>query len=281
MVTRYVCFAVIHSINQTWSQIQSNPYMDNFGLVYHTVLQGVLCTHHHILLKSSYIHRHIQDEHARMQYSPTEAKKVIQNQWHVPAAPLVMQPGFYPQVEGLPILLGYECGDCNHVTASVKTIERHVRTTHNVPFDINAIHYVPIQRFHKHAIPFPIIPAYPPTSSTIDEIVNNATAQVEAVFETPIGEFSANNRLVSPWLLATKWPQLVQGRDLEALSNTCQKPVADDTVLQKACVVMQGLMDLAIKSIPQLPELVLQRLNTPDRAKTQVFLISVFFTYRI
>ncbi|KAJ3792839.1 hypothetical protein GGU11DRAFT_692883, partial [Lentinula aff. detonsa] len=180
--------------------------------------------------------------------------------------------GFWYQVQGLPILLGYQCGvdECDHITASAKTLKLHIRQIHHISPNSQNIHYVPIQRFHKHALPFPIIPTASPTSTTLDNVIETLTQQVDNLYTTPTGEFSTNNRLISPWLLATKWPEMFQGQNMEALAKLAQKPLADEVLLQRASTIVELFVQNAIAKISQLPELILQRINTSDPAKTGI-----------
>lgn len=247
--------------------------MDKFSLVYHKTLQGVICMAHHVLIKPSYVLYHVQSQHAKLQFSSVKATDILNNIWKVPAKPIDLERGLYHQFQGLPVYLGHRCAECGYLSSAPKKVAAHVRQEHDHAFDSADLEYVPIQRYSQTKIPFPIIPTSPPVTTTIDAVINTFTSAVANTFKTPQGVYTANARLVSQWLLRMEWPTIVKGHDVVQLYKAVQKPVADDTILRRASFITKRLTNIATQNISLLPRLVLQRLNTSDKAKTCVVVV--------
>lgn len=243
--------------------------MDNFSLIYHNQLKSVICTDHHILLKRSNIFSHVQQEHSSHHHHSfilSKLTSVLTNLWNVPEKLMDIEPGhLYPQFQGLPIHLGYQCPDCVYVSISHKKTRNHVRQHHHHPY---VIQYIPVQRYARNKPPFPIIPTSSSSPTTgVDILINTLASAVNLTFKPPLGAYTENTRLVSQWLLRTKWPTIIQNRDIGQLYKVVQKPPCDDKLLQQACLLVRAFTKLATQNISLLPDLVLQRLNTPDKAK--------------
>ncbi|EPQ50228.1 hypothetical protein GLOTRDRAFT_134134 [Gloeophyllum trabeum ATCC 11539] len=98
-----------------------------------------------------------------------------------------------------------------------------------------------------------------------------ATAQAEMADEETMDHCQnrqINARLVSPWLITTKWHEHVAGYHIGTLIQLVATPKKDEFPGLKKLVF--NYMSSATGSIKSTAELVLQTLNTPDPAKTGI-----------
>ncbi|KAJ3831032.1 hypothetical protein EV361DRAFT_1038121 [Lentinula raphanica] len=64
-------------------QIKQLPELDSIGLVYQSSIQAVLCTVHHIVLKRTYVIRHIENDHKDRHFNHQAIKQALDT-WNVP-----------------------------------------------------------------------------------------------------------------------------------------------------------------------------------------------------
>jgi hypothetical protein len=80
------------------------------------------------------------------------------------------------------------------------------------------------------------------------------------------GEEDMNSRQISPWLLTTRWHKHIAGYDPRELRQLVANPKRNEFPgLHNA---IDHLFKVGLTTMDSCPELVLQRLNTPDPAKT-------------
>lgn len=74
-------------------------------------------------------------------------------------------------------------------------------------------------------------------------------------------------RMVSPWLLTTKWHEHVAGHDVATLRKLVEFPKVDDPIMPKIAHGVETYFDGALRLLEVTDELILQRLNSPDPLK--------------
>lgn len=101
-------------------------------------------------------------------------------------------------------------------------------------------------------------------NSTIAEMVAKLQGEMSGLLQVNVTAQNARN--ISPWLLTTRWHEHVEGQDRTELLQLVAIPKEDE---------FPGLKDLVLQYMKQATDLIgftgelaLQRLNTPDPAKT-------------
>jgi hypothetical protein len=76
-----------------------------------------------------------------------------------------------------------------------------------------------------------------------------------------------DKRMVSPWLLTTKWHEHVASHDVMTLRRLVGIPKADDPTLANLADAVDQYFESALVLLDTTDELILQRLNSPDPSK--------------
>ncbi|KAF8828442.1 hypothetical protein HHX47_DHR4000661 [Lentinula edodes] len=256
------------------NQLVHDPVLESHGLVYHQTFHSVLCTVHHCVLKKSHVLRHLKNKHPNGVPKLKELQAKLDNfdiSERLPTITTIPSPQF----EGLPIYCGYQCPFCDVITTARKSLEAHARDhpdDHSpIPASV-AVQHVPVQRFgHTHSAPFVITPLALKPPSPIDSIIETLATKLKHTYTMPstvgVGEYTLNTRLITPWLLKTKWPLIIGSHSIPQLRTLSSQATADDDLLTKASSVIHSLTAQAVVMIDLIPELILQKLNTPEPSK--------------
>ncbi|KAG2126628.1 uncharacterized protein EDB93DRAFT_1096999 [Suillus bovinus] len=84
---------------------------------------------------------------------------------------------------------------------------------------------------------------------------------------TRVEQVPQEKRMVSPWLLTTKWHEHVAGYDVAALRMLVALPKADDHTMPNLMQAVEEYFESALVLLDITDELILQRLNSPDPLK--------------
>lgn len=241
--------------------------MQNYGLAFHVQLKSILCTSHHIILKRTYVTRHLELFHSGIRINHKAIAQAM-DEWNVSYELPVIEPGHtVTQLQGLPIEIGYSCTQCHFITISHRKFKDHMSQQLHSNND-NKIFLLPVQRLNQNTIPFPIHPVTKTApSASVSAFVHGLMSQVDNAYKIPTGQFTTNKRLVTPFLLGTKWLDIVQNHVITKLIALRATPTAGDGYLARASSVVKRMTHQAIAAIPLIPELILQRLNTSDPIK--------------
>lgn len=195
------------------------------------------------------------------------------DKWDIPAELPKFAPGeTVAQLQGLAIELGYSCPQCHFLTTNRRIFTNHMLKEHQSRVGHERC-MCPVQRLNSNTIPFPIQPVATTSPSTsLSDFVDELMSKVDAAYKTPVAQYTTDNRLITPFLLVTKWPKIVQGYPVPKLIALCASPTASDGYLTRASYIVKKMTSMAIDTISLLPELILQHLNTPDPVKGCVFL---------
>lgn len=244
------------------------------GLVHHLEINAVICTIHRTALKRSYVLRHLETKHRDLPLNKAHVRTMLAKWGIADQLPELSGSQYHPQIQGLPISCGFACPDCGVIRTTPKLVREHVSKEHNKPLSVKPrLQVFPVQRLGAHSTLFPILPSDHGTITTNDIAIQKLTAEVEKTFQTPVGTFTDNSRLISPWLHTTKWPLMVKDHDVDKLVAFCQQPTANDGVLTRASRIVRLMNAYGVERIGVVPDLILERLNTPDAVKGHVSLL--------
>jgi hypothetical protein len=183
-----------------------------------------------------------------------------------PALP-VMDYGPLDEVEGLKVHDGIMCTLCDKPLLKERSMHDHHLQAHPglpTPKTWPAIKVQQLDAALSRSY-FRVVPSSRRRSEPLDPdvVIHNLRAEMhEAARDQPR---TVNTRMVSPWLLTTKWHEHTRGYSVPELRRLVQYPKKDLVGLRDFVI---HLLRHASDLIEQCSELILQRLNTPDPAKT-------------
>ncbi|KAF9461605.1 hypothetical protein BDZ94DRAFT_1371120 [Collybia nuda] len=170
------------------------------------------------------------------------------------------------QVDGLRLHKGFQCEKCNKCYGTIGSITSHHHHQHAktpVPSSWPPVHIQQLDRgSHKayfKVIPHPARPE-PETSILLQNLRVNTDANTALA-----GLQSSDPRLISPWLRSTKWHQLIKGKDVGRLRSLVA--AVTDSEFPGLVSAIHMLFMGSTEMLDHMPELFLQRLNTPDPTK--------------
>ncbi|KAG6882658.1 hypothetical protein C0993_009690 [Termitomyces sp. T159_Od127] len=250
------------------SQLIQPPYLHTLGFAYNTVLPGLICLACAIAIAPSHIVEHMKNKHADsgLGVNRTLLEQDVQFlgvQDNLPFLDLTLRP----ELQGLAVHTALQCGACSKVYVAQSAMMQHHQEEHRpapMPRSWTTVHAQQLNHT-LHRSFFPVIPATPANIDPTQVIVNNLHSDMVALDGRPTGH-RLDPRLVSPWLKSNRWPELIQGKSVESL-RAMIAPLKENEyptlvpAIQELFIGSEELFEL-------VPELVLQRINTPDPVKT-------------
>ncbi|KAG6882946.1 hypothetical protein C0993_008560 [Termitomyces sp. T159_Od127] len=242
--------------------------VDKLGIAYNKALPGLICIACEVALAPNRIVEHIKYKHADcgIPLNRTLIEEDVQALGVSNGFPPVdLTPR--PEIQGLTVYSAFQCHACSKVYVSQPTMIKHHQEHHKeipMPPSWNTVYAQQLNHALERSY-FPIIPAAPPQVSATEAIVTNLHAAIVALDGRPTGH-RLDPRLVSPWLKSNRWPELIQGKSVESL-RAMIAPLKENEyptlvpAIQELFIGSEELFEL-------VPELVLQRINTPDPVKT-------------
>ncbi|KAG6895835.1 hypothetical protein C0992_012212 [Termitomyces sp. T32_za158] len=256
--------------SQAQTQLIEPPYLQKLGIVYNCALPALICLGCGIALVPSHIVEHIKNKHpdcgivlSRDSIEQDIKQLAIKDQF--PSLDFIPRPA----IQGLPVHTALQCGSCSKVYVAQSSILKHHHMEHkNIPMP-SSWATVAAQQLNNsnQRTYFPVIPALSTHTSHAQEIVNQLQAAMQTLDGQPTGH-RLDPRLVSPWLKSNRWLELIKDKPIDELRASVAPLKKDEFSLLVAAV--QKLYFGSEDMFDLVPELVLQRLNTPDPVKTGI-----------
>jgi hypothetical protein len=256
-------------------QLDEDPYLSTLGIYINTALYALIC----ITCQEGVLPQHLlahlgpngkhADAHLTVQQS--EINRVVM-EWYIPDGFPKMSSDSNLPFDGLRQHNGFSCQgqNCNYASATESTMKKHKCLASGKKSTYKT---ATVQHFHNGEGQGKIYWACcspPPQAAHL--FSEGALAFLESVHhtvETKLQQSTAkpDPRTVSPWLLVTKWPDLVRNHEPEHLCALVAPPAKDTWE-----TLMPGLVEDYINSSLDIPmhELELMRLNSPDPTKEYV-----------
>jgi hypothetical protein len=238
------------------------PYLETLGIAINTHLSVLVCLSCQKALLSSALSTHMDAQHREARLKVDENKVAfIVNQYHVKDV-LAPVPNFsHPPFFGLKQQTGYVCDSCGHCFTTPKLMRRHFVTEHE---KIKASWKdATLQQYHSgHG--GKTFWACEETSS-----LASAPAKIAHLIQSSKDDlahllapkqYQVNARNLGPWILTTKWNELVDGLDTELLRSWVAPPNKETWERALQPFVLKW-MERAL--VAPMEELDLMRLNTP------------------
>jgi hypothetical protein len=174
------------------------------------------------------------------------------------------------QYAGLALYDGIGCRHCSYACLSHETMRKHHQRCHPEMRTERHWPQVKVQQLDRqiHSSFFRVLPWNKPELVSDDLYLKNLDHKMdfEGLGDNLATDEEVNARQVSPWLLTTKWHMHVAGYDPGELKALVATPKKDE--LPGLSNAIKELFQMGKDAMKRCPELVLQRLNTPDPAKT-------------
>jgi len=243
--------------------------LNSLGLVVDPVLKSLCCEACEVSLIPLHVEKHVRGYHGctHIHIDLTQLEKVCDDLGALRNFPPISRDETHPQYAGLRLDDGIGCTYCPYACISTSNMMKHCGEKHQSRKTPSSWPSVPVQCLDKqaHKSFFHVTPQKKLNVMQDDIYIANLQNLMYSAEEEFIVE-GLNSRQISPWLLSTCWHEHIDGYNTEELRKLVAIP--SKTEFPGLHEGLQLLYEFGLEAMDELPELVLQKLNTPDPAKT-------------
>jgi hypothetical protein len=261
-------------------QIEHHPYLTKLGLVVNTTLHCLCCEWCQIAIIPEHVAAHLK-------LNVHKAKGLIGDQAKLdetveemdifeclPMTPETLAEDTAPApYKGLAIHKGFQCTHCIKVTQSAEYMRKHFSSKHPIESKVNGWQECLVQRFtHIHQkktqmwFRVATVPEAVEELSLSEKILADMKKELGKQLRVHHQSRNVDARNVSPWLKTTKWHEHLGAFEHKELLALSTPPGAKEFPgLQDA---VEEYFEEATELLESMQELTLQKLNSPDPAKT-------------
>jgi len=224
----------------------------------------LICCHIcQIALPPAHLSGHLDNSHQGLKVNSKVLDEIVKNLAIPPTLPAsIYGSKDLEAYKGLSIQDGFICDSCDFVCGSKDWIKQHhykhhpliPLPTHWFPCKMQQLNKAGQKQLWRVATPRVI----PDIHEEVIQRMREEMMQVIDVEQTP-----QDMRMVSPWLMTTKWHEHVAGHDVAALRKLVEIP-QDMPRLKEA---VQRYFEKALDLLSNTDELILMRLNSPNPVK--------------
>jgi hypothetical protein len=252
------------------AHVLRHPYLEGLGLVVDPALSCLCCESCKVALVPRYVGAHVHKTHGCTHVSINNdlLAEACQRLGAASELPYMFGLGIKQQYAGLAVYDGIGCTHCQYCCLSRENMRKHFQRCHPEHRLGTFWPHVTVQQLDKQRNnAFFRVEPWDKSESMPDDIyLKNLEESMGADKMEKGAEGDVNARQVSPWLLTTRWHEHIAGYDPGELKQLVAVPKKDEFPgLHDA---IQYLFQVGLDMVNSSPELVLQRLNTPDPAKT-------------
>lgn len=170
-------------------------------------------------------------------------------------------------MHGLSIHDAFACGHCDKVLLSEKKIREHGALKHKECQEPRLWRACRAQRFQvgggqsAQQLLWEVDDSMANTTTSLDQMILDAVSKIGEQLVIP--QIPQDERMISPWLLTTRWHEGIGAHPTETLRKMVAMP-QDWEGLQKLKHSVEAYFDHALGLLHLTDELTLQRLNSPD-----------------
>lgn len=252
-------------------QLQYPPFFSRLGLAYNTSIKCVICLTCQWVIPKSQVEGHLikwhKDQDNGIQITSQEIASALTS---IDALEHLPELGYGPrdEVQGLKVQDGWLCSQCNKVYGEVSSIEKHYQSSHKgMPLPTTWQSVKAQQLSNANRKYFRITTCQPNEVASTSKIIEDLRAEQLALDGMPSGD-RLDSRLLSPWLKSTRWLDLIAGKSIPDL--ICLASIPNDEDYPGLVAAVRALFLGYSSLFDDIPELALQRLNSPDPAKRYV-----------
>jgi hypothetical protein len=261
-------FKVIHQNLQEIILLQ-HPLLSSLGLIVDPELQSLCCEACKIALIPKHAQSHIRSNHGctYIHIDMEQLEKVCDELGALREYPFVSRAEVQKEYTGLKLYDGIGCPHCPFACLSSSWMVKHYNAKHQGKKSVSSWPLVKVQQLDKqmHKSFFRVSPRSRPDVVLDDDYI----VHLKNLMDMEEKQFIAggvNSRQISPWLLSTRWHEHIDGYDTDELRGLVAMPSKNE--FPGLSDGLEHLFGLGLEALKELPELVLQRLNTSDPAKT-------------
>lgn len=244
-----------------------HPFLSPLGLVFHNILQLLICLDCGIAIGTKAVVEHMHTIHktASVHFDHSKLDSIFTTFGVQDSFSLNTLPNPCPQIEGLLVTKAYMCALCHHLRGTEESIRKHHSATHQGIPNPHVWQRVSAQQLHhrNHTPYFRIYPHSTPNTPThLSQYVDTLHQQrVAKVNQYDIAKIDP--RQVSPWLNATQWHTHIAPYDYQHLMTLVKSPNPQELHLAFLAKVVEKYTTNADNAIDTLSHLARQVLNSP------------------
>ena len=230
-------------------------------------LQALCCLICQVALQPDQISGHMDNAHSGLRLDDIQYCQAIANMKVVTTLPTSIIGGRHKKAyKGLKVHDGLACNACTFVCGSEEWMKKHHRTEHPTMILPKEWSFCKMQQLNKGGNKrfWQIANDEEPLHDHQD-IIDRLRKEMAEV--TRVEEVAQENRMISPWLMTTKWHEHVAGHDISMLRKLVEIPKADDPEMPHLQEAVEEYFIHAQTLLKVTDELILQRLNSPDPIK--------------
>ncbi|KAG6884601.1 hypothetical protein C0992_006044, partial [Termitomyces sp. T32_za158] len=256
---------------QTWDQLVEYSYLRSLGIVYNQKLCCLICLECHIALVPTHIKTHIYNHHPLLKstFSSDTLEEILSEidglMYELP----LFDSGLKPFYQGLTIHKGLLCSHCNKIYVSLPSMKKHHHEMHpdiQSPQEWQPVHAQQLNLGTSKSFFRIELPTSPPINN-IDAIIQDLSNAQQVLHPNPSGQ-RLDPRLISPFLESTGWLAILDNRSISSLIQLASIPNKNE--FPGLAEGVHQLFNDGQQLFSKLPELVLQRLVSPDPAKNGI-----------
>ncbi|KAG2030468.1 hypothetical protein BDR03DRAFT_987079 [Suillus americanus] len=240
-------------------QLLHHPYLDTINVVVDPDLLVLCCQTCQVALPPSQMPSHIGNAHSAVRVDDDKYCGAVADMKIASALPSSV-------AGGLRIHDGLACDSCTFACGSRDWMARHHRDKHPTvtlpkqwsPCKTQQLNNGSNRKFWRVAGDDDVVCDH-------QEVIDKMRKEMADVIR--VEQVPQEKRMVSPWLLTTKWHEHVAGHDVGTLRKLVEFPKADDLTMPDISHGVEMYFDGALRLLEVTDELVLQRLNSPDPLK--------------
>lgn len=246
-------------------------HLRSLGIVYNKQLCCLICLECHIAIRPIHIKTHIYNQHPLLKsnYCWENLLEVFLEIDGLLDDLPNLDPGLKPFYQGLTIYDALLCSQCDKIYLSLASMKQHHSQIHSdllMPKNWQSVKAQQLNHSdHKSFFRIDLPPA--PATVTPDFIIKDLHNRQQLVYPNPLGQ-RLDPRLISPFLQSTGWLQLLKGNSIISLIGLASMPQKNE--FPGLAEAVYQLYDDGEQLFAKVPELVLQRLVSPDPAKQYV-----------
>ncbi|KAG6814735.1 hypothetical protein H0H93_012440, partial [Arthromyces matolae] len=254
------------AVSATQEQFLRFPALDCLGLVFNIKIGCIICLSCHFAIRPELIKAHIYNQHPVLKSVFVQDHIILaldQCPGLLKQLP-ILGPLTIPYVQGLSLFDGLQCGHCHVVRINQDSLKRHYTSDHpQLPFAFTSVQ---AQRLNNSDCRNYFSVSVPTQVLTKDP--NQMISALRDIYSKMLSVPSSttDSRLLSPWLHSTHWHDLLLTAPASALVQYASFPKDDE--IPGLAEAVHHLFSTGYPLFNQAPELVLQRLVSPDPVKS-------------
>ncbi|KAG2110016.1 hypothetical protein DEU56DRAFT_985445 [Suillus clintonianus] len=251
-----------------------HPYLDTINIVVNPDLRILCCHICQVALAPGHVSGHMRNVHPAIKLHDDRFCQAVADIDIATALPTSIAGGRgVSAYKGLKTHNGFACDLCSYAGGSRVTMGDHHREKHQsipLPKQWTPCMVQQLDRgVHKK---YWRVAGGQETSCDHQDAIDKMRKEMEEV--TRVEQVPQEKRLVSPWLLTTRWHEHVAGHEVATLRKLVEIPKADEAIMPDLAHAVELYFESALVLLDTTEELVLQRLNSPDPLKERVTSLS-------